>query len=275
MNPKKRTRPSGVPLERVWYLLSMPMLAFIILPIAALLLRVTPSQLALNLAQPQVHQAVQLSLITSLASTLITLIAGTPVAYLLAQPRFALRQAVDTIIDLPTVLPPSVAGVALLLAFGRRGLFGSWFEQAGISIPFTPLAVILAQTFVAAPFYIKSAVLGFSAVGSDLKQAASLDGANTWQIFRYIVLPLSWLPILTGGALTWARALGEFGATIIFAGNYPGRTQTMPLAIYLGFEIDLNVAISLSFILISLSFLILIVVKSLLKPHLPLDTDEY
>ena len=158
------------------------------------------------------------------------------------------------------------------MAFGRRGLFGAWLETMDIQIPFTVIAVVMAQTFLAAPFYVKAAAIGFSAIDPELKQAAALDGANRWQIFRHITMPLSWTALLSGSVMTWARALGEFGATIIFAGNFPGRTQTMPLAIYVGFEIDMNVALTLAIILISFSFLTLVIVKVFLHNHLESDS---
>jgi len=218
-----------------------------------------------NLDQYQLTQSIKLSLITSLSTTLLTLVVGTPVALLLAQRNFRLYRLVDTLIDLPTVIPPSVAGIALLMAFGRRGIFGSILQSAGITIPFTTIAVILAQMFIASPLYIKAATIGFSSVENELFQAASLDGANKWQIFRYITLPISWSSVMSGSVMTWARSLGEFGATIIFAGNFPGRTQTMPLAIYIGFEINLNVALTLAVILICFSFLTLIIVKRILQ----------
>ena len=256
-----------------WKLLTLPLLFFIILPILALFLRTSLTDFLANLNRPQVIQALNLSLITSLITTIVTWIIGTPVAYLLAQPRFRFHRLVDTLIDLPTVLPPAVAGVALLMAFGRRGLFGQWLEIAGITIPFTVIAVVMAQTFLSAPFFVKAAAIGFAAVDPELKQAAALDGANRWQVFRHITLPLSWVALLSGSVMTWARALGEFGATIIFAGNYPGRTQTMPLAIYIGFEVDLNVALTLAIILICLSFLTLIIVKGILHYRLDASTE--
>lgn len=258
-------------LDHTWKALALPLLLFISLPLLALILRVSLTDLLSSLRQPEVFQAVRLSLITSLLTTLTALIFGTPVAYLLAQSNLRLRQLIDTLVDLPTVLPPAVAGVALLMAFGRRGLFGEALAELGINIPFTPLAVIMAQTFIAAPLYIKAASIGYSSVNAELRQAAELDGANSWQVFRYVILPLSWLPMVTGSAMTWARAMGEFGATIIFAGNFPGRTQTMPLAIYLGFEIDLDVALALSFVLITFSFATLIVIKGLLHQRLAPD----
>lgn len=247
-----------------WQLMAFPMLLFILLPILAIFFRLSPADMLTSLRQEQAQDAIRLSVTTSLAAVAITLLFGTPVAYLLYRRRSGLSRFLDTIIDLPTVLPPAVAGVALLIAFGRQGLVGQSLNVIGISIPFTTTAVILAQTFIAAPLYIKSAALGFASVNCELKKAAALDGANRWQVFRYIMLPIAWTSVLSGSILTWARAMGEFGATIIFAGNLAGRTQTMPLAIYLGFEVDLNVALTLSALLILFSFLVLITLKVIL-----------
>jgi molybdate transport system permease protein len=166
------------------------------------------------------------------------------------------------------VLPPSVAGIALLVAFGRRGLLGRYLADAGVELAFTQAAVVLAQTFVAAPFYIKAAIAGFAGVDRDLEQAAQIDGAGPWQVLRHITLPLAATALIGGAVMTWARALGEFGATIIFAGNFPGRTQTMPLAIYIGFELDLDIALTLAVILLGTSFAVLFVVKRLLRQSL-------
>ena len=256
-----------------WKLLSLPLLLFIVIPLLALFLRTSFADFFATLNQTQVIQAVRLSFLSSISATAVTIIAGTPVAYLLAQRRFRFRNLIDTIIDLPTVLPPSVAGVALLMAFGRRGLFGPFLAAVGVNIPFTFGAVILAQTFVAAPYYVKAAAIGFAGIELELKQAAALDGANRWQIFRYVILPLSWMALVSGGVMTWARALGEFGATILFAGNFQGKTQTMPLAIYVGFETDLNVALTLSIILVCFSFLTLMIVKRILHRKLEVDLD--
>jgi molybdate transport system permease protein len=211
-----------------------------------------------------VAQAIGLSMATTSVTLLMTLIVGTPVGFLLGRREFRGRQMIDTLIDLPMVLPPAVAGIALLLAFGRRGIFGQYLEDWGVHIAFTQTAVILAQLFVAAPFYVKAAAAGFEAVDPELEQAAALDGASWWQVLLWITFPLARTALLGGAVMTWARALGEFGATIIFAGNFPGRTQTMPLAIYLGFELDLNVALTLAVILLAASFLVLLVVKGLL-----------
>jgi molybdate transport system permease protein len=249
-------------------LASLPITIFLLLPLVALILRISPTQLLINLLNQQVAQAIRLSMITTLITLALTIVAGTPLAYLLARRTFRGRTLLDTLIDLPMVLPPSVAGIALLVAFGRRGLLGQYIGAAGLEIAFTPAAVVLAQTFVAAPFYIKAAMAGFAAVDRELEQAAALDGAAGFQVLRYVTLPLAGGALLAGAVMTWARALGEFGATIIFAGNFPGRTQTMPLAIYLGFELELNVALTLAVILLGTSFAVLFVVKSVLRQQI-------
>lgn len=258
------------PARRGWHqdlllLLSAPLLLLVLAPLVALILRVAPSQLLTDLADPAVVQATWLSLTTSALTSLITVVGGTPVAYLLARRRFPGHAILDTLIDLPMVLPPAVAGIALLVAFGRRGLFGQYLGAAGIDIAFTEVAVVLAQTFVAAPLYVKAAVAGFASVDRELEQVAGLDGASPAQVFRLITLPLAGTALLGGLVMSWARALGEFGATIIFAGNFPGRTQTMPLAIYIGFEIRLDVALTLAAILLATSFGVLFIVKGILR----------
>ena len=241
------------------------MLVLLLFPILALLLRINLIEIGANLADEEVRQAIWLSLSSTTVSTLLGLLLGTPLAYLLARRHFRGRGVLDTLVDLPMVLPPSVAGIALLLAFGRRGVIGQWLDEVGISIAFTTLAVILAQTFVATPFYIKTAIAAFASLDRELEQAAAVDGASPWQVFVRITVPICW-PILLGGlVMSWARALGEFGATIIFAGNFPGRTQTMPLAIYIGFELDLGMALTLSIILLTISYLLLFLVKRILQ----------
>jgi molybdate transport system permease protein len=269
MNGRSRTWFSSS-----WKLLALPLLLFFILPLVAIFFRVSINDLRVSLFSEQVQQAIGLSLLTSLVSVVVSVILGTPVAYYLSHRNYRFFHLVDTLVEMPTVLPPSVAGLALLMAFGRNGLVGSWLTPLGITIPFTTLAVIMAQTFIASPLYIKSAALGFNAVDCELKKAAALDGASRWETFRYILIPMSWMSMLTGGVMTWARALGEFGATILFAGNFPGRTQTMPLAIYIGFEIDLKVALTLSVILVGLSFLVLILVKGVFGSHNKPASDE-
>ncbi len=257
----RRLWPADLPL----ILAGLPLLLLFVLPLAALALRVSPAQFLTGLANPAVMQAIWISLVTSTAATTLAMLSGLPLAYLLARRQFRGRNVVDTLIDLPMVLPPSVAGIALLVAFGRRGLFGQYLDDAGISIAFSQTAVILAQMFVAAPFFVKAAISALGGVDRELEQAAALDGAGDSQVFRHVTLPLS-LPVLFAGAvMMWARALGEFGATIIFAGNFPGRTQTMPLAIYLGFELDMGVALTLALILLVVSFGVLFAVKRALR----------
>jgi len=189
---------------------------------------------------------------------------------LLARENFIGKTVVDTLIDLPMVLPPAVAGIALLMAFGRRGLLGPSLSSIGIELPFTVAAVVIAETFVAAPFYVRSAKAGFAGVDRKLEQMSALLGVSNFRTFLRITLPLS-APSLFGGLLmTWARALGEFGATIMFAGNFPGRTQTMPLAIYSGLESNLDSALALAVILVIVSFAILFVVRKVTPQGLTL-----
>ncbi len=254
--------------EKTLQLFSIPLLLLFTLPLLALFLRTSPPEFLQTLKQSQVVQAVSLSLFSSLITTVITIIFGMPVSYVLSKRKSRFIRAIDTIVDLPTVLPPSVAGVALLMAFGRNGILGQSFADWGITIPFTTIAVIIAQIFIASPLFVKAVAIGFSSINTELEQAAALDGANQWQIFRYITISLSAAHIVTGSVMTWARALGEFGATIIFAGNFPGRTQTMPLAIYIGFEIDMRIALTLTVILILFSFFTLALVKGILHEKL-------
>jgi len=282
MKPNRRPWPSEPPLEqaveplehpllpsrrwtdRAWRLLALPMLFFFALPVLMLFTRTSPAQLLDSLRTSPVQMAVLVSLKTTLISLLVILFLGTPLAYLMGRSKFRGKRLVDALIDLPTILPPSVAGVALLLTFGRRGLLGGWFEEMGLQIAFTQIAVVMAQVFIAAPFYVRSAALGFQAVDVEVEEAAQLDGANRWQLFQQVILPLARPALLSGSMLSWARALGEFGATILFAGNLPGRTQTMPTAIYLGFEVDVQIAITLSVILILVSLILLLLVKAVI-----------
>jgi molybdate transport system permease protein len=169
-------------------------------------------------------------------------------------------------VDLPVVLPPAVAGIALLMAFGRMGIFGAWLSAIGITIPFTTAAVVIAQTFVSAPFLVRSARVGFAAIDLQQQEAARLEGANEWQVFRFVMFPLAGRAILTGIILAWTRALGEFGATILFAGNLEGKTQTMPLAIYIGFEENIKIALVLSVMLLAVSLMFLALLRKLEEP---------
>jgi molybdate transport system permease protein len=195
----------------------------------------------------------------------VTILFGTPLAYLLARWKFRLKFWLELLIDLPVVLPPSVAGLALLIAFGRQGTFGSLLAPFGITLPFTAAAVVMAQTFVAAPLYVRAARIGFTEIDLQLEEAAHVEGANQWQLFRDVMFPLAGRALIGGAILTWTRALGEFGATILFAGNLEGVTQTMPMAIYLGFERNLGVAITLSVMLVGVSTILLLLTRRLAK----------
>jgi molybdate transport system permease protein len=233
------------------------------LPLVALVYRAVGKDFFVNAFSANALSALKLSLSTSLLSLLITVGCGTPLAYLLARAKFHGKTALELLIDLPVVLPPSVAGLALLIAFGRQGVFGIWLARLGISLPFTTAAVVLAQTFVSAPLFVRSAHVGFSSIDKQLEEAAIVEGATDWLTFRHVMFPLARRSLLTGTILSWTRALGEFGATILFAGNLVGKTQTMPLAIYLGFESDLGSAIALSVMLMIVSLLLLGLMRGL------------
>jgi molybdate transport system permease protein len=242
--------------------------AFLSLPLIALLVRVPVGDLPDYLGRSLVRNALLLSLFTSLVSLGIMVGLGTPLAFVLARRNFPGKQVLDTLVDLPLVLPPAVAGIALLLAFGRRGLLGPILEGIGLDLAFSTAAVVLAQTFVASPFYVKAARAAFQSVPRELEESAATDGAGGWARFRHVLLPLA-LPGITGGAImAWARALSEFGATILFAGNFEGRTQTMPLAIYTALESDLNAAIVLSGVLLVASLAILVAFRFLSGKHM-------
>lgn len=210
-------------------------------------------------ARLTLRQAMVLSLVTSGLTLLLVIAVGTPLAYVLARRRFVGAGFVDTLVDLPMVLPPAVAGLALLMAFGRRGVFGDALGELGISLPFTTAAVVVAQLFVALPFYVRAGKSGFARVDQDLERAAAGLGATPARVFWTVTLPLARPGLLAGATLAWARALGEFGATIMFAGNYAGRTQTMPLAVYGRLEAgDLPTALLLALTLLGTTLLILL-----------------
>jgi molybdate transport system permease protein len=250
-----------------WILIipSVVLLAVFALPLGALIFRSINSDFFNNAFSEQAFKALRLSLFTSSITTIIAAALGTPLAYILARWKIKYKSWLELILDLPIVLPPSVAGLALLVAFGRRGLFGSTLSLLGINLPFSTAAVILAQIFVAAPLYIRSARLGFSQIDKQLEESAHVEGANHWQLFSEVMIPLAGRALASGAILTWTRALGEFGATILFAGNLEGVTQTMPMAIYLGFERNIGVALALSVVLIFVSIFLLMITKKLEK----------
>ena len=234
-------------------LASAGLLAFLALPFVALLLRVAPREFFARLGSGDVLEALALSLLTSTLATLLVVVFGTPLAWLLATREFPGKRTIEVLVDLPMVLPPTVAGIALLMAFGRMGLAGAPLGALGITLPFTTAAVVVAQTFMAAPFYVGSARAGFAAVDPRLLDAAATLGASDAHAFRRVVLPLARPALLAGIAMSGARALGEFGATITFAGNLPGTTQTMPLAVYVALQSDLDAAVVLSVLLLAMS----------------------
>ena len=240
------------------------LVAFIAIPVLALALRTDPATFVRSVASEGARTALLLSLVTTTITLALALFLGTPLAHLLARSEFAGKRIVDAVVDLPIVLPPAVAGLALLVAFGRRGLLGPALAGGGIQLSFTTTAVVLAQLFVAVPFYIRAARAGFSGVEPTLEDASATLGYGAFGTFVRVTVPLA-LPSLIGGAvLTWARALGEFGATIMFAGNLPGVSQTVPLAVYLGLESgDVEGAVALSLVLVAVSMIVLAIVKSL------------
>jgi molybdate transport system permease protein len=236
---------------------------FLGLPIVTLVGRaVLDGSLAAALASPIVIDALSLSLVTTATSLVITVSLGLPLAIVLARRQFRGKGWLEAVVDLPIVLPPSVAGLALLLVFGRRGLLSAPFEVIGISIPFTTIAVVLAQTFVSAPFFIRSARTGIAGVDRDLEDAARADGASERQLFRSVTVPMASAAIAAGLVMTWARSLGEFGATIMFAGNVEGRTQTLPLVVYGEFQAgSLDASIAAAAILVLAAFGVLVAVR--------------
>jgi molybdate transport system permease protein len=238
---------------------------FLSLPIVVLVARaIFDGSLARALTAQVVLSALALSLATTAISLVITVAFGLPLAYVLARRRFRGSGLVEAIVDLPLVLPPAVAGLALLLLLGRRGFLGGPLDAIGIQIPFTTLAVILAQTFVSAPFFIRSARTGIASVERDLEAAARVDGASDIEVFRHITVPLAGSALAAGLVMSWARSLGEFGATIMFAGNIEGRTQTLPLVVYGEFQGgNLDGSIAAAAILVLAAFGVLVAVRLL------------
>ncbi|MFE9614180.1 molybdate ABC transporter permease subunit [Streptomyces sp. NPDC006012] len=233
-------------------------LVFLLLPLLALLVRAPWGNLPHLLSSPEVWQALQLSLVTATAATAVSLVVGVPLAWLLARTDFPGRGLVRALVTLPLVLPPVVGGVALLLALGRNGVVGQWLDSwFGLTLPFTTTGVVIAEAFVAMPFLVISVEGTLRAADPRFEEAATTLGASRFTAFRRVTLPLIAPGIAAGAVLAWARALGEFGATITFAGNFPGRTQTMPLAVYLALQNDPDAAIALSLVLLAVSIAVL------------------
>ena len=236
---------------------------FLTLPVAAVFLRASPVELVRQLSSELAVDAMLVTLQTSTIALALILLVGTPAAYALARWQFRGRPVVVALTELPLVLPPAVAGIGLLAALGTRGLLGGTLDAFGVRIPFTQAAVILAVTFVASPFYLRQALVAFEALDPDVLDAARTLGASPARVFRRIVLPLSGGALGAGATLAWARGIGEFGATILFAGSLQGETQTLPLAIYAAFDLDRTVALALGALLIIISLAVLLTAKLL------------
>lgn len=235
---------------------------FMLLPVLALLLAVRPGVLVRKLAEPAVREALLLSLATTAVALAIVVVAGLPVSWWLVNARTRVARWFEALLVLPLVLPPTVAGLGLLLAFGRAGLLGHAFTAMGISIPFTPAAVVLAQVFVGLPFFVLAASAGMRSIDPQLLEVAATLGQGAFGVFRRVALPLAAPSLLAGAVMAWARSLGEFGATITFAGNLPGQTQTMPLAVYAALQQDLDAALAVAVLLLAISAGVLIAVRA-------------
>jgi len=233
--------------------------AFFIVPLIGLVVRSPWGDAISALTAPETLEALKLSLVASLSATAVALVLGVPLAWVYARLEFPGRRLLRALTTLPMVLPPVVGGIALLLAFGRRGLLGSWlYGTFGITFPFTTVGVVMAETFVAMPFLILTVEAGLRSMDMRYEEAARALGANRWRVFTRVTVPLIAPSLIAGAVLCWARALGEFGATITFAGNFPGVTQTTPLAVYLLLETNQDASFILSLVLLLVSLLVLV-----------------
>ena len=232
-----------------------------LLPIAALLVTTGFRDFAAGLRHPLVMPALRLSLLTTSVSLILVVVPGTALAWLLVRRESALGQWVETAIQLPVVIPPAVGGLALLLAFGRNGLLGGPLARLGIALPFTTVAVVLAEVFVSAPFFVLAATAAFRRLDTNLWIVARSLGASPLRAFVRVALPIAAPGLVSGAAMSWARSLGEFGATLMFAGNLTGRTQTLPLAVYTALESDMRAAQAIAIILVVTGFGLLFVLR--------------
>lgn len=268
MTSKKPTYPAKKNPSPPWLLGFIGIISYsiFVLPILVLILQGFNGGGLQNLPNPRIIiDAVWLSVRTTSISLFIIFILGLPLAYIFARWQFRAKSFLQVFVELPIVMPPAVAGLALLLTFGRRGFIGGFLADIGINIAFTSWAVVIAQVFVAAPFFIRAAQIGFSSIPDELEDAARVDGASDLTVFRLITLPLSLRAISAGLVLSWARALGEFGATILFAGSLQGRTQTMPLLVYATFERDIDAAIWTGILLIIIAFIAIFISQFLAR----------
>jgi molybdate transport system permease protein len=236
---------------------------FIAVPILSLVVWTVDEEAWGAMASPVARGALFLSMRTTAATMAILVVVGTPAGYVLARGSFRGSRALNTLVELPIVLPPSAAGIALLLAFGRLGLIGEYLNALGITLSFTTVAVVMAEVFVAAPFYVRQAATGFAGVDRAIEEAALVDGADRSAAFLKVTVPLAFPALVAGAVTAWARALGEFGATIIFAGNLRGITQTIPLAIFSEFQSNIDAAVALSVLVLGFAFAVILTVRYL------------
>ena len=237
------------------------LVGFISLPLLSLVIWTVNEGAWRAMMSPVALDALLLSAKTTAVTMAIILVVGTPAAFMLARAEFPGKRLVNTLVDLPAVLPPSAAGIALLLAFGRMGLLGEHLRVLGIELSFTTAAVVMAELFVAAHFYVRQAAVGFAGIDRDVEEAAMVDGAGRTGVFTKITLPLAFPALVAGAVTAWARALGEFGGTIVFAGSFQGVTQTMPLAIYGTLERDFDAAVALSVLVLGFSFAVILAAR--------------
>jgi molybdate transport system permease protein len=268
---KRGTKPPGFPGGREWLASGLAigalglMAGFIAVPILSLVVWTISEEAWGAMASPAARDALFLSMRTTAATMFILIVVGTPAAYVLARARFRGNRALNTLVELPIVLPPSAAGIALLLAFGRFGLIGGYLNAFGITLTFTTVAVVIAEVFVAAPFYLRQAATGFAEVDRATEEAALVDGASRTAAFLRVTVPLAFPALVSGAVTAWARALGEFGATIIFAGNFRGITQTIPLAIFSEFQSNIDAAVALSVLVLGFAFAVILAVRYLTR----------
>ncbi len=249
--------------------LGLLLTVFLLLPVAVILWRAASAGLGGALSSPAVLAALRVSAVTTATTLALAVVLGTPIAYGLARYTFPGKRLLDALLDLPIVLPPVVAGLGLLLTFGRNGLLGPGIRLAHLELAFSPAAVVMAQLFVAGPFFIRAARAGFASVDREIVNAALVDGATASQAFRHITWPLAWGALLEGIVLAWTRALGEFGATILFAGSLEGRTRTMTLAVYGALESDLDAALVLAGLMSLIAFVVLFAFRTLGSRRVP------
>ena len=237
------------------------LVTFLLLPIVGLVATLGWEELVRGLHNPLLLPALRLSLITTASSLTVVVFFGTLLAWRIVRVPGRISRWMEAVAQIPAVIPPAVAGVGLLLAFGRRGLLGSWLFAHGIGLSFTTPAVVMAEAFVSAPFFIQAAIASFRRVDENLLVVASTLGASPFRVFLRVALPLSAPGLIGGAAMSWARSLGEFGATLLFAGNLTGRTQTLPLAVYTAMESDLRAAQALSLVMVAVAFAVLLLLR--------------